>query len=166
MLCFHMTNAGRHRTHTGNVIVSREKHGTYYWPANTPEEFAASCAAILKQRMKDGHYVSWGDPPTYDTDADVLTDEQYEALPEGRVKKLAKEHRDSIVQRRAEYKRNNHNVKVAQEVVESPDIAKLIPVNRKSNGDLLRYETLASRVLAAFEDIDKIECVSLEDIGD
>lgn len=159
MFCFYMYEPGRHRMDTGNVIVCREKHGTNYWPANTPDEFAASCAAILKQRVKDGWYQEWGEPTHLLT---PLTDEQYEALPEGRVKEFAKAQREEVAHALASYKRHNHNVKAILRIAESEDIAKLIEVRHRKTDALLRYETLASRALQAFEDIDKLECVSLE----
>lgn len=158
MFCFYTYEPGRHRIDTGNVIVCREKHGTWYWPASTPEEFAASCATILKQRVKDGWYQEWGEPDLLTP----LTDEQFEALPEGRVKEYADAQRKEVAHTLASYKRHNHNVKAALRIAESDDIAKLIEVRHRRTDELLRYETLASRALQAFEDIDKLECVSLE----
>jgi len=40
----------------GEIIVAEEKHGTWYYPASTYEEFAASALHILTTRHEQGYW--------------------------------------------------------------------------------------------------------------
>ena len=46
------------------IIVAHEKHGTYYYPAGTYDEFAASALSILTERFEQGYW--YHDPDEID----------------------------------------------------------------------------------------------------
>jgi hypothetical protein len=59
-----------------NIIVWHGKHDTVYFDASTPEVWAASCLRLLGTMDRD--YQFYNEWP----EADILTDEQIEAMPE------------------------------------------------------------------------------------
>lgn len=81
------------------LIVCEEKHGTFYWPASTPEEWAESSLAILTERFNEGYW--YYDPTTEEPSewsskfmaayerALALTIEEIAALPEDAQKSIA-----------------------------------------------------------------------------
>lgn len=60
------------------ILIAKEKHGTRYFDASTPELLAESAFKLLKERWDDGYWYCLDDPPE---DKDVLSEEQIAALP-------------------------------------------------------------------------------------
>jgi hypothetical protein len=60
------------------ILIAKEKHGTRYFDASTPELLAESAFKLLKERWNDGYWYYLDDPPE---DKDVLSEEQIAALP-------------------------------------------------------------------------------------
>lgn len=60
------------------ILIAKEKHGTRYFDASTPELLAESAFKLLKERWNDGYWYYLDDPPE---DKDILSEEQISALP-------------------------------------------------------------------------------------
>lgn len=60
------------------ILIAKEKHGTRYFDASTPELLAESAFKLLKERWDEKHWYYVDDPPK---DKDVLSEEQIAALP-------------------------------------------------------------------------------------
>jgi hypothetical protein len=65
------------------VLVSKEKHGDYYYPAGTDEELAASALQILTERDAEGYW--YHDPDKMDAESERYRAEEliWNVLPEG-----------------------------------------------------------------------------------
>lgn len=61
------------------ILIAKEKHGTRYFDASTPEALALSSFKLLKERWNNGNGWYWLDDPP--EDKDVLSEEQIAALP-------------------------------------------------------------------------------------
>lgn len=60
------------------ILIAKEKHGTRYFDASTPELLAESAFKLLKERWDEEYWYYVDDPPK---DKDVLSEEQITALP-------------------------------------------------------------------------------------
>jgi len=76
------------------ILVATEKHGTRYFDASTDEQLHRAALKLLAERKEMGWYY---DPKPPDDAAPELTEEQIEALPDGKVK-------DAAVQQHLKYK--------------------------------------------------------------
>lgn len=65
------------------VLVTREKHGDYYYPASTDEELAASALQILTERDKEGYW--YHDPDKMDEESERYRADEliWNVLPSG-----------------------------------------------------------------------------------
>jgi hypothetical protein len=142
------------------VLVEDGKHGRVTHSANTPEEFAAACFNIVKERVEQGYwYDEW---PVPDKPFDVLDADQIASLPEDqqvRAKRKADAYRREVREAQA----NNDVVKRAKELVAANDQTLIPRVLRPGTPEekLLGYETNASRVLDQRKDYE-YERVDLE----
>jgi hypothetical protein len=129
------------------VLVCKEKHGTRYYDATSPEAYVASCNKILKERFEDGWtYEKWDDPPMqYSV---ILTPEEIEKLPEHlRVQEQKK--LDTWNQEVQEHKNHNANCDAIEKFLQGDlSLEKPVEVTRKSDGQLLRYTCTSARILA------------------
>lgn len=64
------------------IIVAKEKHGTRYFDASTPELLAESAFKLLKERW-DSDWYYYDAPPE---GKDILSEEQIAALPTERLR--------------------------------------------------------------------------------
>lgn len=65
------------------VLVTKEKHGDYFYPAATDEELAASALQILTERDKEGYW--YHDPDKMDQESERYRADEliWNVLPEG-----------------------------------------------------------------------------------
>lgn len=128
------------------LIEDSKSDGRVTHPANTPEEFAAACLAVVQYRHGAGYYGTWPAPkkpgglPTR-AEAEAMDDPDRKA----RALRAIKRYEDEVRETNA----HNDTVARANKIVEDED-AKLIPrVLKPGTPDekLIGYETNASRVL-------------------
>ncbi len=81
------------------ILIAKEKHGTRYFDASTPELLAESAFKLLKERWDDGYWYCLDDPPE---DKEVLSEEQIAALPTESL-------RNQESQKRKDYLRKLYN---------------------------------------------------------
>lgn len=86
------------------ILIAREKHGTRYFDASTPELLAESAFKLLKERWEEGYWYFLDDPPE---DKDILSEEQIAALPTESL-------RNQESQRRKNYLRELYNWQVVE----------------------------------------------------
>lgn len=60
------------------ILIAKEKHGTRYFDASTPELLAESAFKLLKERWNEGYWYYLDDLPE---DKDILSEEQIAELP-------------------------------------------------------------------------------------
>jgi hypothetical protein len=98
------------------VVVWHNKHGDVYYDASTPEMWAKSCLAILRDMNEFGHLVAWEIPEKF-REVDPMS------VPEGHYRDLVESDNKRHRSQAAEYTKNNDNVAHALDAIKNNDVA-------------------------------------------
>lgn len=128
------------------ILIAKEKHGTRYFDASTPELLAESAFRLLKERWDDGYWYISEDPPE---DKDILFEEQIAALPTESL-------RNSESQKRIQYLRQFYNWQDDQK--ERLAIKDCVENNLKNKA----WKLLWSRRNCEYENVELEELEELE----
>lgn len=82
------------------ILIAKEKHGTRYFDASTPELLAESAFKLLKERWDDGYWYFLDDPPE---DKEVLSEEQIAALPTESLRNQESQKRKSFLREQRDW---------------------------------------------------------------
>lgn len=98
------------------ILIAKEKHGTRYFDASTPELLAKSAFKLLKERWNDGYWYYLDDPPE---DKDVLSEEQIAALPTASLKNSESQKRKQYLRQFYDWQRDQKEYLAIKDCVEN-----------------------------------------------
>ena len=131
------------------IIVCYEKHGEHFWDASNDEEWAKSSLAILTERWDYGWPFYEPEKPKGDAPEMTITQEEIDALPDGRAKELLTEEFEKQKARMNKYERvmQSFERELAEyneirRIVEEKDLSFNVYKSRKT-GTVLRKEPKA-----------------------
>lgn len=99
------------------LLTVREHHGNRYFYVNTKKKISEVGLYLLKDRIENGYYITEDDlPPQLE-----LTQEQYNAIPEGKIKaevlERLKQQRTALMY----FKREKFKAELAQDAIKRND---------------------------------------------
>jgi hypothetical protein len=124
------------------ILIAKEKHGTRYFDASTPELLAESAFKLLKERWDDGYWYCLDDPPE---DKDVLSEEQIAALPTESLRNQESQKRKNYLRKLYDWQDNAEEYKAIENCIENclKDKAwKLLQNRRNYEYENVELETL------------------------
>lgn len=158
---------------TKQIIVADEKHGTYYYDADTPEAWAKSALKILTERFNQGYWYHdpIGKPDKHPFSVEertkreellAMTDEQIDAIPSDEARVVLRKKRQQAQKRHREDERQSEEYQRIREVVEAQDDGMIVIGKGK------RYEREEPKAWRLLDDRNdhEYERVSLEDVWD
>lgn len=101
------------------LLVVEEKHGTRSYDVSTPDKLFKASLELVNQRVDNGYYYL-GEIGELEYDLG-LTEEEINKLPEGKVKKYAKELLESIKKHKKSVDFKKRTQKILKEAIESQD---------------------------------------------
>lgn len=158
-------------TRTANasrIIVCEEKHGTFYYPASSDEEWAKSALKILTDRFNDGYWYYDPRQESHPFSLDLrrkrdellaMTDDQIEAIPSEDAQRLLREKRERARAEQREEAEEIDEYERIKAVVEAQDDS----METIGRGRYQRREPKAWLLLESRSD-HEYERVELEDL--
>lgn len=98
------------------ILIAKEKHGTRYFDASTPELLAESAFKLLKERWDDGYWYFLDDPPE---DKDILSEEQIAALPTESLRNQESQKRKNFLRELDNWQNSVEEYKVIENCIQN-----------------------------------------------